>query len=240
MYNPLLYSLLGFSVSTTLLWCFTRQCIWEGCVGVELWSTLCFDSSKECVAAGKAEISPSLLLLFSSHIQEAWAGSSTVQSLQVQFSPCIKPVLGRHFYKFLADFKSRSELGFKKPWKCKPVKQEDFSVVWSWRVFWLIPYQKELFLLFFSCQIFAGAIVLKDLFFIVKLTSSQVYSDQVVIETNGLAPPVMGGCQTVCSDVLAINSWRKKISRSRNLMQIFVHPVESRYMFKANWFQLLK
>lgn len=45
-----------------------------------------------------------------------------------------------------------------------------------------------------------------DLIFIVKLTSSQVYSDQVVIETNGLALHVMGGCETVCCDVLAINS----------------------------------
>lgn len=79
-----------------------------------------------------------------------------------------------------------------------------------------------------------------DFIFIVKLTSSQVYSDQVVIETNGLALHVMGGCQTVCSDVLAINSWRRKISSSRNLMLIFVHPAESRYMFKANEFQLLK
>lgn len=93
---------------------------------------------------------------------------------------------------------------------------------------------------FFPCQSFAGAIVLMDFIFIVKLTSSQVYSDQVVIETNGLALHVMGGCQTVCSDVLAINSWRRKISSSRNLMLIFVHPAESRYMFKANEFQLLK
>lgn len=79
-----------------------------------------------------------------------------------------------------------------------------------------------------------------DFIFIEKLTSSEAYSDQVVIETNGLAPHVMGRCQTVCSDVLAINSWRRKISRSRNLMLIFVRPVESRYMFKANEFQLLK
>lgn len=100
MCNPLLYSELGFSVSNTLLWCFTRQCIWEGCVGVELWNTLCFGGSKECVAAGKAKTRPSLPLLLSSHIQEAWVGSSTVWSLQVQFSPCIKTVLGRHFYKF--------------------------------------------------------------------------------------------------------------------------------------------
>lgn len=79
-----------------------------------------------------------------------------------------------------------------------------------------------------------------DFIFIVKLTSSQVYSDQVVIETNAFALRVMGGCLTVCSDVLAINSWRRKISRSRILMLIFVHPVEPRYMFKANEFQLLK
>lgn len=67
------------------------------------------------MAAGKAKTIPYLPLLLSSQIQEARAGSSTVQSLQVQFSPCIKPVLGGHFYKFLADFKSRPELDVKKP-----------------------------------------------------------------------------------------------------------------------------
>lgn len=79
----------------------------------------------------------------------------------------------------------------------------------GWFFLFLPPCQKELPLLFFlfsfPCQFLVGAIV-SDKIFIVKLTSSQVYSDQVVIETNGLTQHVMGGCQTVCSDVLAINS----------------------------------
>jgi len=60
--------------------------------------------------------------------------------------------------------------------------------------------------LFVSLQISCKCHSLGDLIFIVKLTTLQVYSDRVVIETNGLALCVMGGCQTVCSDVLAINS----------------------------------
>lgn len=77
-----------------------------------------------------------LSLLCLSRSQEAWAGSKHCpQSVQVQFSSCIKLVLGRHFYKFLADLKSRLELGFKKPWKRKPSWQEDFSGLWVF-LFW--------------------------------------------------------------------------------------------------------
>lgn len=60
--------------------------------------------------------------------------------------------------------------------------------------------------LFLSLPISCRCHSLRDLIFIVKLTPLQVYTDWVVIETNGLALRVMGGCQTVCSDILAINS----------------------------------
>lgn len=66
---PLLYIMRGFSMPTTHLWCnrkqtFSGYCIWESCAGIELWNTLCFDSSKEHVAAVKAETSPSLSVAF--------------------------------------------------------------------------------------------------------------------------------------------------------------------------------
>lgn len=60
--------------------------------------------------------------------------------------------------------------------------------------------------LFLSLPISCRYHSLRDLIFIVKLTSLQVYSVRVVIETNGLALRVMGGCQTVRYDILAINS----------------------------------
>lgn len=47
-----------------------------------------------------------LSLLHLSCSPEACAGSKRhPQSGQVQFNPCIKPVLGRHFCKFLAGLK---------------------------------------------------------------------------------------------------------------------------------------
>lgn len=166
---------------------------------LELNSSNTFDSSEECVAAGKAKTSPFLSCCVYPLVKK-----HSSQSAQLQFSSCIKSVLGRHFHKILADLKSRLELGFKKARKCKPSSLERrFFQIWGLVFFVTPPLPEGAFLILLSLPISCRCHSLRDLIFIVKLTSSQVYSDQVVIETNGR---VMGGCQTVCSDILAISS----------------------------------
>lgn len=112
----------GFSVPTRRLARNRKRLLWVLLTGrlcwVELWNSLCSDSSKEHVAAGRAKTRPSLSLLCLSCSQEAWTGSKCCpHSVQVHCSPCGKPFLGRHSYKFLAGLKNRLGLDFKKPSK---------------------------------------------------------------------------------------------------------------------------
>lgn len=108
------------------------------------------------------------------------------------------------------------QLCFKKPGNCKPFWQEDFTVWGRGLVFCLfvvllkffvppsLPEKAFVILLspFLSLPIPCRCHSLTDLIFIVKLTSSQVYSDQVVIETNGLALHVTSAKQFILTSLL--------------------------------------